>query len=108
MPAFLFPFTFVLDPSGVGILLKGSPFMVVWTCITAFIGIFALASGASRWLLVQANIIETTLLIASGLLLVYPSGSTDVAGILMLGLVILLQIGRKKKGLYGSFSEKMG
>jgi TRAP transporter 4TM/12TM fusion protein len=96
LPAFLFPFTFVLDPSGVGILLKGPLLEMVWTCITAFIGIFALASGVSRWLLLRANIPEMTLLIISGLLLVYPSGSTDVAGIIMLGLVILLQMLRKK------------
>jgi TRAP transporter 4TM/12TM fusion protein len=108
LPAFLFPFTFVLDPSGVGILLKGPLLPMVWTVITAFIGIFALASGASRWLLVQANIIETTLLITSGLLLVYPSGSTDVAGIIMLVLVILLQIVRKKKILSALFAEKTG
>jgi len=38
-PAFIFPFTFVVDPAGVGILLMGPWMTVVWTSLTAAIGI---------------------------------------------------------------------
>src|SRR6266436_2998242 len=49
LPAFLVPFMFVLDPSGVGLLLKAPPegswAAVVWIAFTACIGIAALAVG---------------------------------------------------------------
>jgi TRAP-type uncharacterized transport system fused permease subunit len=55
LPAFVVPFVFVLDPDGVGLLLKmpkdGSWLHVVWIALTACIGIGALAAGAQKWLL---------------------------------------------------------
>ena len=50
LPAFLVPFMFVLDPAGLGMLLKGPWVAVVWTSLTAAIGIVALAGGVQGWL----------------------------------------------------------
>lgn len=49
LPAFIVPFMFTLDPKGVGILLKGPAMDVIWTTITAFIGLAALAGGVENW-----------------------------------------------------------
>src|SRR5213596_653684 len=55
LPAFVVPFIFVLDPAGVGLLLKAPPegswAAVVWIAFTACVGIAALAVGVQRWLL---------------------------------------------------------
>ena len=51
LPAFIVPFMFTLDPKGVGILLKGPVTDIVWTTLTAFIGILALAGGVENWFL---------------------------------------------------------
>src|ERR1700704_3987558 len=52
LPAFLVPFIFVLDPAGVGLLLKAPPEgswpAVAWIAFTACIGIAALAAGVQR------------------------------------------------------------
>src|SRR6187397_1553338 len=52
LPAFVVPFVFVLDPAGVGLLLKapanGSWGSVAWIALTACIGIAALAAGVQR------------------------------------------------------------
>src|SRR5207247_2675360 len=49
LPAFLVPFVFVLDPAGVGLLLKAPPdgswLTVAWIALTACLGIGALATG---------------------------------------------------------------
>jgi TRAP transporter 4TM/12TM fusion protein len=95
MPAFLVPFIFVLDPAGIGLLLKlppgGSWWDVAWITITAFVGIAALAGGVQNYLLRQTTLIERLLLITAGLLLVYPKPLFDFIGIALVVLVLLLQ-----------------
>ena len=82
LPAFVVPFVFVLDPAGVGLLLKlpkdGSWLHVAWIAVTACIGIAALAAGTQKWLLRACGQIERWALIACGLLLVYPAPAADV------------------------------
>jgi len=85
LPAFVVPFVFVLDPAGVGLLLKAPPDTswahVAWIAITACIGIAALAAGTQKWLLSACNQVERWALIASGLLLIYPAPAADIVGL---------------------------
>jgi TRAP-type uncharacterized transport system fused permease subunit len=77
MPAFLLPFVFVLDPQGVGLLLKippgGSVVDIIEITAKAALGIIALAAGTQGWALLKTTVTERVLLILSGLLLVFPS-----------------------------------
>jgi len=77
MPAFLLPFVFVLDPQGVGLLLKipkdGSIVDIIEITVKTSLGIIALAAGTQGWALRKTTLIERSLLILSGLLLVFPS-----------------------------------
>ena len=77
MPAFLLPFVFVLDPQGVGLLMKippgGSVFDIIEITAKAALGIIALAAGIQGWALTKTTVMERTLLILAGLLLVFPS-----------------------------------
>jgi TRAP transporter 4TM/12TM fusion protein len=91
LPAFLIPFMFVLDPAGVGLLLKGSPGDTVLTVVTALIGIAALAGGVQNWFLRQTSPTERVMLIAAGLLLVYPGPVVDGIGLALVIAVIAMQ-----------------
>lgn len=91
LPAFLIPFMFVLDPAGTGLLLKGSVMQTLLTVATAVIGIAALAGGVQNWFLKKAGLLERTMLIAAGLLLVYPGVLSDTAGLLLVVAVVLMQ-----------------
>ncbi|MCC6197786.1 MAG: TRAP transporter fused permease subunit [Burkholderiales bacterium] len=95
LPAFVVPFVFVLDPAGVGLLLKLPPATswgsVAWIAVTAILGITALACGAQKWLLRACNEFERWLLIACGLLLIYPAPATDVAGIAGFAVLVAWQ-----------------
>jgi TRAP-type uncharacterized transport system fused permease subunit len=91
LPAFLVPFVFVLDPAGQGILLKGPWIDVVWTSLTAAMGIAALAGGVQGWLLARTNAFERLMLIAAGLLLVYPQPAFDFIGIALVLAVMAMQ-----------------
>ena len=98
-PAFLVPFMFVLDPSGIGLLLGGS-FKnlaqadwgaVAIISVTAIIGIVALAGGLQGWLLRRTNIAERLMLIIAGLALMYPTTFSDVLGLVLVAVVVALQ-----------------
>jgi TRAP transporter 4TM/12TM fusion protein len=95
LPAFIVPFMFTLDPKGVGILLKGSVLDVIWTTITAFIGILALAGGVENWFLKKTTLYERIMLLVAGLMLVYPIPLYDIIGLsLMAGVVVLQKLRR--------------
>jgi TRAP transporter 4TM/12TM fusion protein len=91
LPTFIIPFIFTLDPKGVGILLKGPFWDVIWTTLTAFVGIAALAGGVQNWFLRKTTIYERSILIIAGLLLVYPIATYDIVGLGLIGAVIVLQ-----------------
>jgi TRAP transporter 4TM/12TM fusion protein len=77
LPAFLVPFVFVLDPQGVGLLLKvpagGSWVDIVMITAKAAFGLAALAAAAQGWALRRTSALERGLLVFAGLLLVFPS-----------------------------------
>jgi len=104
-PAILVPFMFVLDKSGVSLLLMGSTTALAsanWLLIfesfaTAVVGVIALAGGLQGWFIVKDNFFERWVLILSGVALAYPSIEADVIGIVGFVLVIALQIFRKNR-----------
>ena len=102
MPAFLVPFMFVLDPSGVGLLLTGSIKTlgqadwgsIALVTITAALGIAALAGGVQGWLLRRTSWIERLMLIVAGLALVYPTATADIVGLGLFAVVVAIQVVR--------------
>jgi TRAP transporter 4TM/12TM fusion protein len=77
LPAFLVPFVFVLDPQGLGLLLKipsgGSWVDIVLITGKTALGLGALAAAAQGWALRRTTMVERALLVLAGLLLVFPS-----------------------------------
>jgi len=91
LPAFLVPFMFTLHPDGIGLLLKGSWGNIAWTTITAAVGLAALAAGLTGWLLMKTTWFERGLLVAAGLVLVYPSLLEDLIGLTLFAVAAALQ-----------------
>jgi TRAP transporter 4TM/12TM fusion protein len=109
LPAFLVPFVFVLDPKGLGLLMKIPPGghwsdIVLITAIAA-IGLGALACAAQGWALRRATPVERGLLILAGLFLIFPSlleavaeaiigrdiSYTPAIGVVLFAIVLLKQ-----------------
>jgi len=84
MPAFLVPFVFVLDPQGVGLLLKvpkgGSWLDIVEITLETAAGIAVLAIAFQGWFQKQNNRLETTLFALAGVLFIFPSIIDGVLG----------------------------
>lgn len=77
LPAFLVPFVFVLDPLGIGLLMKipkgGGIYDIVWITFVTGAGLAALAAAAQNWALHRTTVVERGLFLLTGLLLVFPS-----------------------------------
>jgi TRAP transporter 4TM/12TM fusion protein len=77
LPAFLVPFVFVLDPLGIGLLLKipkgGSIYDIIWITAVTGAGLGALSVAAQNWAIRKTTPIERALFLVTGLLLVFPS-----------------------------------
>ena len=69
---------FTLAPDGMGLLMKAPAGTILWTSLTAALGVAALAFGAGGWL--KQRQMGTFLAIAGGLSLIYPSFSFDAFG----------------------------
>ena len=102
IPAFLVPFAFTLAPEGMGLLMRGPAGTIVWTSLTAALGVAALAFGAGGWLKQRANVLERSLAVVAGLLLIYPSSAIDVVGVLVLGIASALHLWRVRMEARGS------
>jgi TRAP-type uncharacterized transport system fused permease subunit len=77
MPAFLVPFAFVLDPQGIGLLLKvpagGTWFDIVEISLELAAGVAMLGFAAQGYLFKKNTALETTLFAVAGLFLVFPA-----------------------------------
>ena len=102
LPAFLVPFMFTLHPDGVGLLLKGSWGNIVWTTVTAMVGLAALAAGLTGWLRQKTTLTERLMLIIAGLILVYPGWLEDLIGFLLFLLAALLPSLRRRRSALAS------
>ena len=104
VPAFLVPFMFVLDPSGLGLLLMGSTkalatanwFSIALVTLTAAAGVAALAAGFQGWALKRTTTLERWMLIVAGFALVYPSTVSSSIGIGLAASALGLQWMRKE------------
>ena len=71
---------------------------IILTNLTALIGVGALAAGMSGWLIRKTTWVERPLLLAAGLILVYPSPAADILGIVLVAAVALWQWHTKGRG----------
>ena len=94
--AFIIPFVFAYSPS---ILFVGD---VVWydvilIALTATIGMIGVAAGLSGYLVRSMNVVERVLTIAGGMCLIIPGTLTDVIGLALIALGVVLQLILGKK-----------
>ncbi|MGE5253925.1 MAG: TRAP transporter permease, partial [Planctomycetaceae bacterium] len=85
---FIVPFMFVYAPE---ILLEGGWMSTLSTSLTALIGIFCLGSCVEGWMFKEENLIQRVILLAAAILLIKPGLWTDLAGLVLLAVVILWQ-----------------
>lgn len=92
--AFIIPYMFVLSP--VILMIEGSALDLLLSTITALIGMVALSSSLIGFLAYHCRLPERLLLAVGGLLMIKPGLLTDAVGIILFGLVLFLQLRRRR------------
>jgi len=93
--AFIVPFVFALDPAM--LFVDTNVWEVILICITSFVGIFGVSAALEGYIMGRMRWFERILSVAGGLLLIYPGLVTDVVGLVLIALVIVLQLAAKKR-----------
>jgi len=95
LAGFIVPFMFVYAPE---ILLEGAWMRVLSTSVSAFIGIFCLASAVEGWMVRKTNLIQRLTLFSASILLIKPGLWTDMAGLILLAVVFIWQKLQAREG----------
>ena len=93
--AFIVPYVFALNPA---MLFIDTSFVeVVLICLTSFAGIYAVSAALQGYFLHGMKWFERILSVVGGLLLIYPGWKTDVIGLSLVAIVLLIQLLTKKE-----------
>ena len=98
LPAFVVPFVFTLDRSGMGVLLQAPLPDVLRTSLTAALGVAALAAAFGGWIRRAASFPERVAAAVAGVLLFAPNAGSDVAGVALSLLVLAAHLTRVRRG----------
>ncbi len=91
LPAFVVPFMFTAHPDGMGLLLQAPVADVIKVSVTALLGLASIAAGINGWLLRKTTLLERILLIAAGILLIYPTTGPDLIAAALVAAVVIFQ-----------------
>ena len=92
--AFIIPYVFALSPDM--LFINTTARDVILICITSIIGMFAVSASLEGFLFHRMKWYERIASIIGGLMLIYPGLKTDLIGIGILLIVVLVQLLTKK------------
>jgi TRAP transporter 4TM/12TM fusion protein len=104
--SYIIPFMFAYAPE---LLFEGPLPSVLLALGTAIVGIICLAAAMEGWFFRPCNLIERILLLGAALTLIKPGIYTDLVGVFLFGLAMLLQkvwVERKRRGTVFPLEEK--
>ena len=93
--AFIVPYVFALNPAM--LFIDTTPGAIVLICITSLVGIFAVSAALEGWFRCHMKWYERILSLIGGLLLIYPGLVTDLIGIGLVAIMVVLQFIDNKK-----------
>ncbi len=93
--AFIIPYVFVMNPAI--LLLNTTWYQVVQIVATSLIGMLGVSMCVEKFWRTRLNVIQQLMALAGGLLLIDPGTMTDIAGIALIGCVMVWQHLQVKK-----------
>lgn len=95
--AFIIPYMFVFQPQ---LLMIDATFLeIIWILFTAITGMIAIGAGLIGFWYRKIHWVERIISVITGLLLIYPEGYSDMAGLVMFVALIVFQLVVKGKEL---------
>lgn len=91
--AFIIPYMFVFNPAL--LMIDSSPLEIIWVVITAITGMVAIGAGMIGYWYRKCNWIERIIIVATGLLLIFPETITDIVGLGIFLVLLIIQVKTK-------------
>lgn len=101
LAGFLIPFSFVLNPA---ILLIGETHEIIWTTLTTILGIIALSIFIIGYLFSNLTWIVRGLLFPAAILMIAPNIESDIIGIILFMLIVVVQRTKKQRSFKKSLN----
>ena len=92
--AFIVPYVFALNPAM--LFIDTNAVEIVQIVITSLVGIFAVSASLEGYFLRQMKWYERLVCLLGGLMLIYPGIVTDVIGLMLVALIVVIQTAAKK------------
>ncbi len=94
--AFIVPYVFALNPAM--LFIDTTAIEVITICITSLVGIFAVSAALEGYFVKHMPVYQRIISVIGGLLLIYPGIVTDIIGVVLVAVVVVLQfvVGREK------------
>ncbi|MFZ3579963.1 TRAP transporter permease [Virgibacillus sp. DJP39] len=93
--AYIIPYMFVLSPEL--LMINATAGEVAIALVTAFLGMISIGAGMIGFWYRKINWIERIITALTGLMLVYPEGSTDIIGLGIFVVLVVIQYKTKEK-----------
>ncbi|MFJ5770054.1 TRAP transporter permease [Psychrobacillus sp. NPDC093180] len=93
--AFIIPYMVVFSPTL--LMIDTTLWEIIWVFITALIGMIAIGAGVIGYWYRKVNWIERIFAVVAGLLLIYPEGYSDIAGLIIFAILVTIQYMTREK-----------
>lgn len=94
--AFIVPYVFALNPAMLFIGTR-NVFEIILIVVSSLIGIFAVSAALEGYILCRMTWYERLISVVGGLLLIYPGLVTDLIGVSLASVAIVIQIIRRRR-----------
>ncbi len=95
--ALLLPFMFAINPT-ILLITEASAFEMVWSVVTAGIGMATFAAFIQGYMFARLNIVERVATVVTALLFIQSDFVTDAVAFSLFIIIVLFQMYKKKKG----------
>lgn len=93
--AFIIPYMIIFSPA---LLMIDTSFgEVIWVVFTAIIGMMSIGAGMIGYWYRKVTWVERIIAIGAGLLLIYPESFSDIAGLIIFVILLVIQLMTKEK-----------
>ncbi|SEM19256.1 TRAP transporter, 4TM/12TM fusion protein [Paenisporosarcina quisquiliarum] len=93
--AFIIPYMVIFSPA---LLMIDTTFLeVIWVVFTAITGMIAIGAGMIGYWYRKVTWIERIFAVGAGLLLIYPESFSDIAGLIIFAILLVIQLFTKGK-----------
>jgi len=91
---FIVPFIFCYEPA---FMMQGPTITIIIVTLASLLGTIYISVGFQGWFLVKINLLERLLLMIGGVLMFIPNIPSDIAGLVVLGIMTAILFMRRKK-----------